>query len=93
MPLNCFWWYANNVWDKVSTEKQSAYLEERLHEFTARKMLDVLDKKERNEFIDHIFRPGGGGIINFSKYPAARPIYEEIKKKDGYSPQKRNIER
>lgn len=82
MPLNCFWWYINNVWDKVSQNKAEGYHEQRLHFMTTWAFLDVLSLKERKEFCDHVHRPGGCGIIDFSKFPQAKPIYIEIKRKD-----------
>lgn len=81
LPFNCYWWYASSVWSKVSPEKQNEYAEERLHMFTASRYLkDLTDKDERRAFIDHLFRGGGGGLIDFNLYPRARQIYEEVKK-------------
>lgn len=82
MPLNCFWWYMNSVWDKVSAAKQEGYRELRRHELVSFEMLKTLECKERHAFVDHIYRPGGGGIIDFALYPQAKPIYEEIKRKE-----------
>ena len=82
MPLNCFWWYMNSVWDNVSAQKQEGYREERRHEFVAWQMLETLEGKERYAFVDHIHRPGGGGLIDFAQYPQAKPIYEEIKERE-----------
>ena len=82
MPLNCFWWYANSVWDHVSASKGEEYHEERLHAFVAWRILETMEGKERHAFVDHLHRPGGGGIIDFSLYPQAKPIYEEIKAKE-----------
>ena len=82
MPLNCFWWYANNVWDKVSAAKQEGYREERRHELVTWRILETLEGKERHAFVDHVLRPGGGGLIDFAQYPQAKPIYEEIKRKE-----------
>lgn len=80
MPLNCFWWYLNNVWNKVSAAKAEEYHEERLHLMAERVLLDVFDGQERRDFIDHMHRAGGYGLIDFSKYPQAKLIYNEFKK-------------
>lgn len=82
MPLNCYWWYMNSVWDKVSAAKAEGYREERRHEFVAWEMLKTLEGKERHAFVDHHNRPGGGGLIDFAQYPQAKPIYEEIKERE-----------
>ena len=78
-PLNCFWWYANNVFDKMNTNKINDYRESRIHLFTAYKILSELpDGKERKEFWDHFYRRGGGQFIDFEKYPEARKIYNAL---------------
>lgn len=78
-PLNCFWWYANNVFDKMSADKIDGYKETRIHDFVAGIMLSQMPfGTERNEFINHFFRPGGGRLIDFDKYPEARKIYNKI---------------
>lgn len=82
MPLNCFWWYINNVWGEVSESKAEGYHEVRLHRMTVWRLLDVFDRQERNDFIAHVHRPGGGDLIDFAIYPQAKPIYDEIKRKD-----------
>lgn len=82
MPLNCFWWYANSVWSVVSASKAEEYHEERLHLLVSHRMLEPLAGKERHAFVDHIFRPGGYGLIDFAQYPQAKPIYEEIKREE-----------
>lgn len=80
MPISCYWWYANNVWDKLPKSKQEGYAEMRLHEFTASKMLETMsDLEERKEFLSHFFRPGGGRIIDFEKYPEAKSLYIQFK--------------
>lgn len=82
LPLNCFWWYASSVWDKVSETKISEYREERLHLFVAFRMLETLEGTARRSFVEHVHRPGGYGLIDFEQYPQAKPIYQEIKEKE-----------
>lgn len=82
MPLNCFWWYANSVWDKVSTAKADGYGEQRRHLLVTWRMLETLEGKDRHAFVDHVHRPGGCGIIDFALYPQAKSIYEGIKRKE-----------
>lgn len=80
-PLNCFWWYANNVFDKMNESKIKDYKESRIHLFTAYKIMSELpDGKERKEFWDHFYRRGGGQCIDFEKYPEARLIYDSFRK-------------
>jgi hypothetical protein len=75
-PLNCFWWYANNVFDQMSASKIKDYKESRVHLFTAYKILSELPGiEERKEFLNHFYRRGGGQYIDFDKYPEAREIY------------------
>ena len=81
---NCYWWYANRVWDAVSPHKIEGYKEQRLHLFVFHRMLARFPHgKERSAFIDHVFRPGGCCIIDFQIYPEVKAIYEEVKKNDG----------
>lgn len=83
LPLNCFWWYACNVWNKVSDTKVAEYREERLHLLTAWRMLETFnDMRDRHAFSDHLHRQGGYGLIDFAVYPEAKPIYQEIKKRE-----------
>lgn len=82
MPINCYWWYANNVWYEVGETKADEYREERLHLMVTWKMLETLKGKDRHAFVDHVHRPGGCGIIDFNVYPEAKPIYNEIKAKE-----------
>lgn len=83
-PLNCYWWYANNVWSKLSGQKFAEYAEERRHLIVAHTMLETItDRQERLDFIKHIHRIGGYGLIDFNTYPQAREIYAEVAKKDG----------
>lgn len=75
-PLNCFWWYANNVFDKMNESKIKDYRESRVHLFTAYKILSELpDGEERKEFWNHFYRRGGGQYIDFEKHPEAQAIY------------------
>lgn len=79
-PLNCFWWYANNVFDKMNESKVNGYKEARIHRFVASKMLSEMPHgKERKEFLAYLYRPGGGKLIEFEKYPESRKIYECFK--------------
>lgn len=78
-PLNCSWWYANNVFDKMSESKIKDYKESRIHLFTAYKILSGLpDGEERKEFWNHFYRRGGGQFIDFEKYPKALEIYKVL---------------
>ena len=79
-PLNCYWWYMNRVLNNASAEKQSAYAEERLHLLTAWRYVEGLTTEERYEFSKHLYRDGGGRLIDFSLYPRAWEIYNEIRK-------------
>ena len=90
LPLNCFWWYAASVWNKVNESQIDEYREERLHLFVTWKMLKILNdiavpsaNKTVIEFIKHVHRRGGYNLIDFSIYPEAKEIYNEIKKMDG----------
>lgn len=80
MPLNCYWWYANRVWDKVSKEKIETYTEQRRHLMVCWEMLrnSPVLSNERTALIKHFHRPGGCEIIDFNLYPQAREIYEKI---------------
>lgn len=78
-PLNCFWWYANSVFSKMSANKIKETIEQRFHLFVEQKMLSEFPHgKEREIFLHHIHRPGGCGLIDFEGYPKAREIYNEI---------------
>lgn len=79
-PLNCFWWYTNNVFDKMSESKIREYTESRIHLFTAYKLMNSMQEKERKSFWEHFYRRGGGQLIDFEKYPQAKRIYDEIAK-------------
>lgn len=79
MPLNCYWWYLNSVWDKLSHHKILKYKEERLHMFIAEEYLRTLQGEQRNQFIDHWLRPGGCKLIDFKLYPEAEEIYMRLK--------------
>lgn len=80
MPLNCYWWYANNVWDVVSKEKRDGYAEQRRHLMVCYEMLKNMPvcSEERSAFIKHLHRAGGCNIIDFNLYPQAREIYKKI---------------
>lgn len=78
LPLNCFWWYESNVWNKVSETKITEYREERLHLITTFRMLETLTGKDRRDFVDHVHRAGGYGLIDFARYPQAKVIYKEV---------------
>lgn len=82
MPLNCFWWYLNNVWGKVSPAKAEEYMEKRLHLMTTGAMLEAFDIQARSEFSAHVHRPGGCAPIDFKIYPQAKQIYIDIKRRD-----------
>ena len=83
LPLNCFWWYACNVWNKVSDTKVAEYREERLHLLTAWRLLETFeDMRDRRAFSEHLHRQGGYGLIDFAEYPEAKPIYQEIKRRE-----------
>ncbi len=77
LPLNCYWWYGASVWKKLPERKRKDYLEERIHSFTFRDLLDGKDGKERHEIVKHSSRPGGCGICDFKKYPEAKQYYDK----------------
>lgn len=85
MPLNCYWWYLNNVWDKLSPAKIEEYREERRHLIVAWIMLKKMKPsiKELHAFVDHLHRQGGYGLIDFNVYPEAKAIYKEVFEADG----------
>ena len=83
MPLNCYWWYANILWDRVSHEQQNKYAEERLHQFTAWEFMSGMGQSERRDFVAHLHRNGGGCLIDFNAYPEAKKIYDKIKEECG----------
>lgn len=81
--LNCFWWYANKVWDKASPHKIIEAVEERAHLFVFHRMAAAMpDGTERKKLIDHYFRLGGGRLIDFTIWPEARGLYEEFKNQE-----------
>ena len=84
MPLNCYWWYLNSVWHKVSKEKIETYTEERRHLIVCYEMLKNIkfDREERKAFIKHFHRGGGCNIIDFNLYPQARKIYNNVLKNE-----------
>ena len=64
----------------MNESKANGYKEARIHRFVASKMLfEMSHGKERKEFLDYFYRPGGGKLIEFEKYPEAREIYEYFK--------------
>ena len=82
-PLNCCWWYANNVFEKMSSAKIEEYKEERAHLFAASAILENLHETEaRKEFVSHYFRQGGFHLIDFEKYPQALKFYNDFKQKE-----------
>lgn len=82
-PLNCPWWYANNVWRKLSPHKIAEIKEERAHAFVFAAMSDAMPHgPERKALISHYFRPGGGRVIDFTQYPEARALYEDFLRKE-----------
>ena len=60
----------------MSEGKIAGYRELRIHDFVAGIMLSQMPYgTDRNEFINHVFRPGGGRLIDLEKYPEALAIY------------------
>ena len=82
MPLNGFWWYANGVWIDVDAVRIEAYKERRLHLMAYSWILDTLHGNHRRNLINHVHRQGGEALINFTQYPEAERIYNEIKEQE-----------
>jgi hypothetical protein len=77
--LNCYWWYANSVFYRMSERKQQDYIEERRHIFVFEELKKQMhDKNAVDKLIKHYFRPGGGKLIDFKEYPKAKEILSKL---------------
>lgn len=83
-PINCYWWYANSVLNKLSPSKIEEMKEQRLHHLAFNALLNsqTLTQQRRDEIIKHYFRPGGGEIIDVEQFPEFVGFYEMVKTND-----------